>query len=276
MSSYYEDRKKARIDRYKDLAENADKKSSNLSEQSSKMASVIPFGQPILVGHHSEKRDRNYREKIWNKMGSSVEESKKAEYYREKAIAAENNTSISSDDPEAVKLLKEKIETLEERSKKMKTMNAAWRAYAKTGDSGKLEALGLDSEKIKKLEEQIEKAYSFNKQPYPSYELTNLSAKIRSAKERLAGLQREESIRPCENLKTEWVGVEVVENVDLNRIQLLFPGKPSSDIRACLKSNGFRWSPYNKAWQRQLNSNGRAAVRSVLPVIEAAAKEQEN
>ncbi len=271
MSSY-EERKQARIDRYKDLAGNAEEKSSNLSEQSRKMSSVIPFGQPILVGHHSEKRDRNYRDKIWNKMGASVEESKKAEYYREKAAAAENNTSISSDDPEAVKLLKEKIETLEERSKKMKTMNAAWRTYAKTGDAGKLEALGFDDEKIKKLEAQIEEAYSWNKQPYPSYELTNLSAKIRSAKERLAGLQREDAIRPCENLKTEWAGVEVLENVELNRVQLLFPDKPSLDIRACLKSNGFRWSPYNKAWQRQLNSNGRAAVRRVLPIIEAKEK----
>ena len=26
-----------------------------------KALSVIPFGQPILIGHHSEKRDRNYR-----------------------------------------------------------------------------------------------------------------------------------------------------------------------------------------------------------------------
>ena len=28
------------------------------------MASVIPFGQPILVGHHSERRDRSYRDRI--------------------------------------------------------------------------------------------------------------------------------------------------------------------------------------------------------------------
>ena len=30
------------------------------------MADGIPFGQPILVGHHSEQRDRNYRERIRN------------------------------------------------------------------------------------------------------------------------------------------------------------------------------------------------------------------
>ena len=29
-----------------------------------KMAAVIPFGQPIMVGHHSERADRNFRGRI--------------------------------------------------------------------------------------------------------------------------------------------------------------------------------------------------------------------
>ena len=31
-----------------------------------------------------------------------------------------------------------------------------------------------------------------------------------------------------------------------------------------LKKNGFKWSPTNMAWQRQLTSAGRSAVQSVL------------
>lgn len=38
-------------------------------------------------------------------------------------------------------------------------------------------------------------------------------------------------------------------------MQLLFDDKPSEEQRSKLKSWGFRWSPSNKAWQRQLNSN---------------------
>ena len=53
------------------------------------MASVIPMGQPV----HG-KADRNYREKIWNKMGQSVKASEKADYYERKAEAAENNNAI--------------------------------------------------------------------------------------------------------------------------------------------------------------------------------------
>ena len=34
--------------------------------------------------------------------------------------------------------------------------------------------------------------------------------------------------------------------------------------RALLKANGFRWSPSQGAWQRQLTENGKAAARRVL------------
>jgi len=233
----YEERKQAKIDRYKELAGQADQQSTSLSEQSSKMASVIPFGQPILVGHHSEGRDRRYRDKIHNKMSQSVEASKKAEYYKEKAFAAGNNTSISSDNPEALTLLKEKVCKLEQRQSKMKVMNSAWKVYAKSDNSTKLKALGLTDEQINKLSEQIEKAYSFNKQPYPSYELTNLSAKIRNTKKRIESLERTEKI---EHKEIDYGQLKAVQNVDLNRIQLILPDIPSQEIRTFLKNLGLQ------------------------------------
>lgn len=49
------------------------------------MASIIPFGQPILVGHHSEQRDRNYRDRIHNTFGKAFAEQDKAAYYHSKA-----------------------------------------------------------------------------------------------------------------------------------------------------------------------------------------------
>jgi len=50
--------------------------------------------------------------------------------------------------------------------------------------------------------------------------------------------------------------VKLVENVEANRVQLIFPGKPADAVRAKLKSSGFRWSPMEGAWQRQLNNSG--------------------
>ena len=109
MKSNFEERKQARIERYKELSVKNENKSSELFAQQRKMASVIPMGQPILIGHHSEKGHRSLLNRIDNTMRKSVQASDKAEYYADKANAAENNIAIFSDDPEAIRKLKEKI-----------------------------------------------------------------------------------------------------------------------------------------------------------------------
>lgn len=78
-----------RAERAEIRAIKAQERSDGLSKTASEMASIIPMGQPILIGHHSEKRDRRYREKISNKMGQSVKEREKSDYYRTKAALAE-------------------------------------------------------------------------------------------------------------------------------------------------------------------------------------------
>jgi len=52
------ERLERKLERRREWAEKAKTRADALSEQSHKMMSVIPMGQPILVGHHSEKRDR--------------------------------------------------------------------------------------------------------------------------------------------------------------------------------------------------------------------------
>ena len=47
------------------------------------------------------------------------------------------------------------------------------------------------------------------------------------------------------------------------RLQVIFDGKPNAEARQIMKSNGFRWSPSNSAWQRQLTDNARYAVKRV-------------
>lgn len=59
-------------------------------------------------------------------------------------------------------------------------------------------------------------------------------------------------------------GVRVIEDQIIDRLQLVFDGKPSPDMIATLKSRGFKWSPKNSAWQRQLTDNARAAAKRIL------------
>ena len=66
--SEYEERKQARIDRYREKAEKARQESRQLSHESISMLEHIPPGQPILVGHHSEQGHRNLLKRSDQKM----------------------------------------------------------------------------------------------------------------------------------------------------------------------------------------------------------------
>lgn len=83
-----QERAETRAERAEKRAENAEKVSDALYKRATEMSSAIPFGQPILVGHHSEKRDRNYRQRIHNTYGKAFEAQDKAGYYKEKAANA--------------------------------------------------------------------------------------------------------------------------------------------------------------------------------------------
>lgn len=70
-----------KADKLMSYAATAEKKSEQYFKKSHDITKHIPMGQPILVGHHSEKRHRSDLNKSWNAMDKAVEESKKAESY---------------------------------------------------------------------------------------------------------------------------------------------------------------------------------------------------
>lgn len=144
-----EDRRKARIERYRNLAANAHRKSTELFESSSKMADAIPFGQPIHIGHHSERWDRSYRNKIHDTMGRSVKASEKAEYFERKAEAAENNNSIYLEDEDCIQKLEAKIEKLTKEQEFMKSVNKIVRnkKLSDVEKIDKLKELGISEQK---------------------------------------------------------------------------------------------------------------------------------
>lgn len=214
----YELKQQLKADRYRELADKARDQSNAVHEQSNRLADAIPFGQPILVGHHSEKRHRRDIERIQNGMMKSIELSKKAKYYENKVSGIENNNSISSDDPEAITKLKEKLIQLEIKREQYKEYNKKAR-----------------QEKTEQLS---------------SYHLSNLSQNIRSVKQRIEYLERQNKIQ---NSEEEINGIILKINTEENRVQLFFPNIPDEIVRTKLKSNGFHWSPYNKCWQRQLS-----------------------
>lgn len=102
MKHNFEESRQKRIENAKRMAAKAEREAEELYNEAKKMSSAIPFGQPILVGHHSAGRDRRYRDKINNKFVKAFKTQDKTKYYAEKADTIESNDSIFGDDPKAL------------------------------------------------------------------------------------------------------------------------------------------------------------------------------
>jgi len=169
----YRERRAAKAERLREWAGKREAKSEAAYEASHSATAGIPFGQPILVGHHSEGRHRRAIERSDNAMRRAVENSQKAESMRARAdgIEAAADRAIYSDDPDAIERLAEQIETETARRDAMKAKNAEFRKAA----GAEFRALTF-YEKDQTL-------------PFASFTVKNLTANIGRKRKRLAGLK---------------------------------------------------------------------------------------
>ena len=106
---------KRKADKYRGYAGNAIVKSDSYYQASNKDASFLSLGEPIKVGHHSERRHRKIIEQAHNNMGKSVEFADKAEEYKQKAkYWASRANKINLSMPESIDYYKFKLEEAEE------------------------------------------------------------------------------------------------------------------------------------------------------------------
>lgn len=78
----------SRVERFSGYAENAKKSAEQASDAAHRIMDNIPLGQPILIGHHSEKHHRADVKRIDNSMRKAVSESERAAYWRERTAAS--------------------------------------------------------------------------------------------------------------------------------------------------------------------------------------------
>lgn len=69
---------KRRAERRREWAVSAGRKSHEYYEKSNKDKDFLSLGEPVKVGHHSERRHRKMIDDAWNNMGKSVEFSDRA------------------------------------------------------------------------------------------------------------------------------------------------------------------------------------------------------
>jgi hypothetical protein len=250
----FESERAAKAARFRQLAEKHENIATGRHFAARERLEMIPLGQPILVGHHSEKRHRKDLTRIDEHFAKAKEHHDKAEYFRRRAAAAESNVVIFSDDPDATEKLVDKIERLKKRQGVMKRANQLIRKADREG----LADLGFSEETITKLFSQD---YA-GRVGFPNYALTNNSANIRRLEKRLAAIQNTQNDETTEERFTN--GVCLVDNVEANRLQIFFPDIPSEEIRRELKRNGFHWSPTVGAWQRHRSNRAMYLAKLIL------------
>jgi hypothetical protein len=259
----YEEKQAARKARYEERAASAATESQQTYQRAKSMAGSIPFGQPILVGHHSETRDRNFRGRIHNTFGKAFALQDKASHYEQKA-ASVGTGGISSDDPDAIQKLRTELENLEQSQERMKAANKIIRTH-KTVEA-QVAALIADGFTEAQAAEMVKPDFC-GCVGFPSYALSNNNANIRRVKLRIAELEK---LAQRESKQEEGKGYTYREDTDENRVMFIFEGKPAADVREVLKRHAFKWSPSRGAWVRQLNNAGLYAAKCVRESLDKA------
>ena len=220
------------------------------------MPSIMISGAGNFNFRKKEKQNQA-RDSFWKEYGDLFNEDN---YYYNKIKIIITNKVIYSDDALAIEKLEAKIDSLTEYQNKMKNVNAYYKKH-KTLDGCDL----LDEKEIRELKEKLV-MFHYYSQPYPSFELTNNNQNLHRLKDRLENLKKlkERASSDNENKYIQVDGLEVVEDANDMRIRIIFENIPNEQTRTLLKSYGFKWSPKNSAWQRQLTSNGIYATKRVL------------
>lgn len=106
---------------------------------------------------------------------------------------------------------------------------------------------------------------------YAAFSLTNNNANMKRVEGMIKTLEQKETAREINPVtKYTFEGGEMVIDYDVDRIQIYFTNRPTSEELAAWKAKGlnsFNWSPSIKAWQRKITGNALHAVKYMLQNI---------
>ncbi len=225
------ERLEAKVEKRGEWAAKAACRSEARFGAASAIADRIPFGQPVLIGHHSEGKHRRDAARIHANMDKGVEEHKLAEHHAQKAagLAAQLAKNIFDDDPDAIEQLEARIVARTESAEHTAKINKAWR---KGGAALCLE-LGLVDEKTAAEFARTMALCGWMKSPCST---TGTRAAIRSDRERIGAIKAKRA--RAEKAEAAPSGV-LVEGA--NWVRVTFPRKPERDVLIALRMGGFQF-----------------------------------
>lgn len=242
------ERLEARLAKRRDWQASRERKSTQAFDAAHKIVEAIPLGQPILVGHHSERRHRAAIDRMASKMNAGCESADMAKHHAAKANGIEHalESSIFSDDPDAVEALEARIASLEAEREEKRKLGAAWRKAKKPkaadaeGWARVCATLGWvygDKLCLRAMRDCASEEGFLNRGPVPSYVLSNLGGNISRLRKRVEDVKR----RQERAARAEAAGGCCVE-VANGYAQVTFTDYPGRAIVDALKAAGFNWS----------------------------------
>lgn len=250
ISPYYHNKLDALLDRY--ARRLADYYNAYYRNESACPSILVCGGSNFPVRKKQKQNAR--RESLW-------QEYKDIDAILDK-IRSIGTGPVDLADPNAKDILSDQLERVQKSLERAKAMNAYWRKH-KTFVGFE----GLTEETAKKMDADfadLQKRAPYVSKPYPDYELTSLRSKAKRIQARLDDLEKLQQSAPDQGM--EFAGGTIVRNTTANRLQIIFDDIPTADIRQDLKSHGFRWSPRNQAWQRQLTKNAEYDAQKILNI----------
>ena len=269
----YAARQEARKERLEKRVDKLDAQSTAAYEGARETLSGFPMGQPILVGHHSERGHRRALDRADNKMRRSVELGKQAGECRA-AAAAVGTGGISTVDPEAIELLQEKLTELQTAHETRKRVNRIIRKHLPITNSDEVADEIVTGGLLGRTEARS--ILDLSAPPrgqigYPDYQLRNATAEIRRLKQRIASIEALRAAPPVEHIGDGWS-----VRTENGQVQVHVAGSTTPcEIRAILKRAGFKWSRYSGCWVRKYTPNARSTALLVIPALKRAMGDRE-
>ena len=134
------DRAEDRAERFEDYRDKRADEAERAASQARRVADGIPFGQPILVGHHSERHARKDAERIENGMRKAVKAFDTANYWKRRAVAAIQHAKYK----ERPDVRARRIKTIEADKRKQERARAESLDFLSQWDQGGCEPMTME------------------------------------------------------------------------------------------------------------------------------------
>ncbi len=167
------ERLESRAEKRAQWAASRAQKAQQASQRAHDLSQRFEMGQPILVGHHSEKSARRDQQRMWDATERAGEHRNMAEDHAGAAAGIERqlDRSVFSDDPDAIERLEERVAEMEATREAMKAANAEFRK--------------VHGSELKTLTPYLRS----QAMPFQSYQLSNLGGEIRRNRQRIESIR---------------------------------------------------------------------------------------